>query len=117
MRDKWTSKVDALVRLAEDQRGTPEGDLAREKLASILRKHPEVCRYQPVVTLAERDLTLADIGKMKREGISLEGTWVGTDLQDAVRVMEDEYKRRIAEVFVVPKKLIKGGNDETVQEE
>lgn len=40
MKDRWKTKVDALIRLAEDQAGKPEGELAREKLASILKEHP-----------------------------------------------------------------------------
>jgi len=35
VKDRWKTKVDALIRLAEDQEGKPEGDLVREKLASI----------------------------------------------------------------------------------
>ena len=49
--NKWKRKLDALIRLARDQEGKPEGDVARDKIALILRNHPEALEYPPVVDL------------------------------------------------------------------
>ena len=81
MKDRWQTKVDALIRLAEDQKGKPEGDLAREKLLSILQKHPEAVTYKPIVDLAWRDITIKDVVTMHRRGISTDGFWTGATLQ------------------------------------
>ncbi|HUW11213.1 MAG TPA: hypothetical protein VM537_15895, partial [Anaerolineae bacterium] len=75
--NKWQRKARALARLAEDQRGKPEGDLAREKLLAILNKHPEAAQFEPVQQLIAQDITLKDIGWMKRHGVSVEGRWDG----------------------------------------
>lgn len=93
---KWTRKVDALIRLAEDQKGTPEGDLAREKLLSILQKHPEVQAYQPLTGFVQREISGADFVRMKQEGISTEGSWTGTNLFDALEKMMEDYFLRMA---------------------
>lgn len=112
MKNKWQSKVDALIRLAEDQKGKPEGDLAREKLLSILQKHPEAVTYKPIVDLAWRDLTTKDVVKMHRMGISTDGSWTGTNLQDALnKMMQDYYRRMVAAAFGVPEELLGHAND------
>ena len=95
MENRWQTKVDALIRLAEDQKGKPEGDLAREKLLSILQKHPEAVTYQPIVDLAWRDLTTKDVAQMHRRGISTDGSWTGVNLQDALAKMMQDYQRRM----------------------
>lgn len=95
--NKWQSKVDALIRLAEDQRGKPEGDLARQKLTEIVNKHPAARNYAPLLDLAQRDLTMADVRNMRRNGISTAGSWEGDDLRGAILAMQADYKRRIAE--------------------
>ena len=46
--NKWQPKIDALILLAEDQAGKPEGELAKEKLRRILRRFPELARSQAV---------------------------------------------------------------------
>jgi len=93
--NRWKRKVRALTRLAEDQRGKPEGDLAREKLLQIINKYPGAAQYKPVVELAKKDLTMADIGWMKRHGISTDGSWTGGNLFEAIALMEADYKQRI----------------------
>jgi hypothetical protein len=93
--NRWKRKVQALIRLADDQRGKPEGDLARQKLLSILNKYPEAREYQPVQELARRDLTLKDVGYMKRNLIPITGSWTGANLQQAIKLMEADYRERI----------------------
>jgi len=44
--DDWRRKVDALARLAKDQKGKPEGDVAAQKLRAIMDTHPEVFSRQ-----------------------------------------------------------------------
>lgn len=95
MLNKWRSKADALIRLAEDQRGKPEGDLAREKLVQILNKHPEAFYYEPLRELAKRDFTLADLGKMTKMGVSTDGSWTGRNLSEAIRLMVADYEGRL----------------------
>ena len=94
--NKWKRKADALARLAEDQRGKPEGDLARQKLQEIIANHPEAREYQPVKDLFARDLELKDIGAMRMAGISTEGSWGGRTLAEALAAMTQDYKARIA---------------------
>lgn len=96
--NKWKRKVDALIRLAEDQRGKPEGNLAREKLAEILRNHPEAACYKPLVDLTNGDLriiTTKDVAWMNRNKISTDGSWTGRDLAEALAMMEADYRSRI----------------------
>lgn len=107
MKDRWQTKVDALIRLAEDQRGKPEGDLAREKLLSILQKHPEAVTYKPIVDLAWRDITTKDVAEMHRMGISTDGSWTGRNLQEALfKMQQDYYRRMVAQAFGVPLNLM-----------
>lgn len=91
----WKRKARALARLAEDQRGKPEGDLARAKLLEIIGKHPEAKDYEPVKVLIEKDLTMRDIAMMHRDGISTDGRWEGESLQDAIAIMQADYRARI----------------------
>ena len=93
--NKWQRKVDALIRLAEDQRGKPEGDLAREKLTEILNKHPEAQRYPPMVDLVHRDFQAADVVVLKRRGIPTGGSWTGRSLDEALQLMMEDYARRL----------------------
>jgi hypothetical protein len=92
---RWQRKADALIRLAEDQRGKPEGDLARQKLLDIINAHPEAFEYQPLLDFAHRELTLRDVGEMERRGISTEGSWTAPTLEGAVKLMVADYKRRL----------------------
>ena len=102
MKNKWQTKVDALILLAEDQKGKPEGDLAREKLLLILQNHPEAVSYKLIVDLAWRDITTKDVVKMHRMGISTDGSWTGANLQEALYKMQQDYYRRMAEaVFAI----------------
>lgn len=94
--NRWRRKANALARLAEDQRGKPEGELARQKLQEIIANHPEAREYQPVNDLFARDLQLKDIGAMHRMGISTEGSWSGRTLGEALAAMSRDYKGRIA---------------------
>jgi len=94
---KWKRKARALSRLAENQRGKPEGDLARQKLLEIINAHPEAKDYEPVKELIRRDLAMKDVMTMKKRGIPLEGDWTGRNLFEAIALMETDYKRRIAE--------------------
>lgn len=96
--NRWKRKAIALAKLAEDQHGKPEGETARRKLLEIINKHPEATQLDEIKRLA-----LADLGKMKRHGISLAGSWTGKDLQDAIRL--EDYRQRIAENQ--PKPLLK----------
>ena len=90
--NRWKSKVQNLIRLAEDQAGKPEGDLAREKLRQILEKYPEARQYRPV-----KAFMLRDVGYMKRHGVPTDGSWTGANLQEAVALMVADYKQKIAE--------------------
>jgi len=92
---KWQRKARALSRLAEDQRGKPEGELARGKLLAILNKHPEAAQFEPVQQLIFRDITLKDIGWMNRHGVSVEGRWDGGDFAEAYVAMVMDYQQRI----------------------
>jgi len=89
---RWKEKARALAALAEDQRGNPEGDLAREKLLKIIRDHPEAANYEPVRTLVTRDIRLSDLKKFDTSG-----SWMGANLADALRLMLQEYRRRLTE--------------------
>ena len=89
-RARWKNKIDALLRLAEDQRGKPEGELAREKLDRILRMYPLVRQYQPV-----QEFMMSDLRYMKEHGISTDGHWEGDDLNGAMAAMIEDYRRRI----------------------
>ena len=93
--NKWRRKADALARLAKDQRGKPEGDLARQKLQEIIANHPEACEYQPVKDLFARDLELKDVGAMRLAGISTAGSWSGRTIGEALAAMSQDYRMRI----------------------
>ena len=103
MKNRWQTKVDALIRLAEDQKGKPEGDLAREKLLLILQNHPEAVHYQPILDLAWRDISTRDVAEMHRRGISTAGSWTGANLMAAIdKMLQDYYQRKVAQAFGVP---------------
>ncbi len=93
MRD-WRKVADDLVRLVDDQRGTPEGDTARRKLDEILAKYPEARAYEPIVDLEVKDMAMSEFGEMKRMGISTDGKWEGENLQDAIANMVSDLKGR-----------------------
>lgn len=90
--NRWKRKVQALARLAEDQRGKPEGKLAREKMRHILERYPEARDYEPV-----KRFMMSDIAYMARNDISTDGSWTGGDVREAVALMEVDYRRRIEE--------------------
>lgn len=94
--NRWKRKVRALTRLADDQRGKPEGDLARQKLLQIINKYPEAAEYEPVVELVKKDLMTTDITWMKRHGVFVAGSWTGGNLWEAIALMEADYKQRLA---------------------
>jgi hypothetical protein len=89
--DKWKRKVDALIRLAEDQAGKPEGDVAKVKLKQILDKHPWAAQeHKPLA-----DFAVSNLGYMRRVGISREGSWTGENLEHAIELMVSDYTWRI----------------------
>jgi len=91
--DRWESKVDALIRLAEDQAGKPEGEVARAKLQQILEKYSWVAEeHQPLA-----DFAISEFKYMKRVGISHQGSWTGRDLQETLTIMVADYRQRIEE--------------------
>lgn len=94
--NRWKRKVEALTRLAEDQRGKPEGDLARMKLQQILDRYPEARQYEPVMDFMLRELTMRDVAWMRQRGISTDGRWTGRNLAETIMIMEADYKQRIA---------------------
>lgn len=106
MPNKWQSKVNALILLAEDQAGKPEGDLAKEKLRRILRRFPELAKqHDPLADYADRTFTVYDLRQMKRQGISTAGEWTGGSLDEAIGIMVADYKRRAWGRETVPQKI------------
>lgn len=98
MTHKWQPKIDALVLLAEDQAGKPEGELAKEKLRRILRRFPELAvQHAPFGDYADRTFTVRDLSRMRHEGISTAGVWHGRNLAEAITMMEADYKRQLWE--------------------
>jgi hypothetical protein len=93
--NRWKTKVDALIRLAKDQAGKPEGELAREKLRQILEKYPEAARqHEPLADYA-REFTTGDLRYMMQHDIPIEGRWTGRNVQEALAMMVGDYWRRI----------------------
>jgi len=92
---KWKRKARSLSRLADDQRGKPEGDVARAKLDEIISKHPEAKTFEPVKVLFERDVTLSDIAMMRRNGVSTDGVWTASNIDEAIAKMTADYADRI----------------------
>lgn len=96
--NRWKRKARALARLAEDQRGKPEGDAAWEKLQQIIDAHPEAALYGPVIELIQREvewmMTGAHLVEMKKAGVNLDGSWSGESLGDAIHTMVADYRRR-----------------------
>jgi hypothetical protein len=88
--NRWKRKADALARLAEDQAGKPEGELAKEKLRKIIAKHPEAKEYPPIKNLSLR-------------GIDLTGSWSAGSPQEAVAMMFTDYRQRAAARAARPK--------------
>ncbi|MEN6507068.1 MAG: hypothetical protein ABFD92_21235 [Planctomycetaceae bacterium] len=88
----WKRKALALARLAEDQAGKPEGELAREKLLKILERHPEARDYAPL-----RAFTVGEFREMGRMGVSTDGSWTGASIEDAISMMVKDYQARFAE--------------------
>ncbi len=79
--NRWKRVAEGLARLAEDQRGTPEGEAAGRKLRAILAKYPQARDYEPV-----RQFTMADLRYILRHAdVSTEGRWDGQSPDDALR--------------------------------
>lgn len=87
---RWKRRALALARLAEDQRGKPEGESAARKLRHILERYPEAREYEPLA-----EFTMSDLRFMRAKGISTEGRWEGESVEDAIAVMIGDYRRRI----------------------
>lgn len=83
--NRWQRKAESLARLADDQRGKPEGELARQKLLEIINRHPEAAQYGPIVELAKRDIewvmTGAHLMEFKRAGGDTSGKWEGETIR------------------------------------
>lgn len=94
-KDRWQTKADALIRLADDQRGKPEGDVARAMLLKIINNHPESFAYQPLIDFAEREFTLGDLREMRQQNVSTDGRWTADTLDGAIKMMVADYKRRL----------------------
>jgi len=88
---RWKRRALALARLAEDQKGKPEGESAARKLSQILERYPEAREYEPIA-----EFTMGDLRSMRDKGISTEGRWTGESLEDAIAVMIRDYRERIA---------------------
>ena len=96
--DRWQPKFDALKRLAEHPRTPPhEADAARRKLALILEHVEEAKEYEPA-----REFMMSDIRRMRKQGISTDGSWTGGNLTHAIRLMEEDYRRRLEMGPVLP---------------
>lgn len=93
--EDWRERARKLAALAEDQRGKPEGEVARRKLTALINRHPEAASFAEVQTLARRDITLADVGYMRRAGISTDGEWTAGTLAEAIERMTADYAARI----------------------
>lgn len=100
MSTRWKRIADALLRLAEEQRGKPEGDLARAKLAQIIAKYPEARDYEPLQMLLVQMLTPRDIADMRRRGVNTDGSWTGRDLREALLVMAEDLRKRRASPWI-----------------
>jgi len=57
-----------------------------------LERYPEARDYEPV-----KQFMMSDIAYMQRNRISTDGSWTGRNLQEAVALMEAEYRQRIEE--------------------
>lgn len=85
----------ALKRLADDQRGKPESEAALAKIKELQAKYPELkLALKPLY-----GLTMGDIRLMHKSGISTDGSWTGVNLDDALRIMQEDYIRRIVAKF------------------
>jgi hypothetical protein len=100
--NSWKRKVQSLIRLAEDQAGKPEGELAREKLQKILARHPEAWDYEPV-----RRFTSKDLSEMVKMRVPLTGHWEGANIDEAINAMLAEYSQRLKETKsrIIPARL------------
>lgn len=110
--NRWKRKARALARLAEDQRGKPEGELARQKLLEIVNNHPEAAQYEPIVELARRDIEWIFKGshlvEMKRAGVDTDGKWEGANIRDAINAMVSDYKQRYMDRFDTTELIMAG---------
>lgn len=100
--NRWKKVAQDLARLAEDQRGKPEGDSARRKLNEILSKYPSARMFEPVM-----QFMMSDISRMHRRGISTDGIWVGANLREAFAAMVADYRIRsmneVVEIHQLPR--------------
>jgi hypothetical protein len=106
MSRRWSTTAEALVRLAEDQAGKPEGDAAEGRLLAVLKRHPEARNAPGVVSFLERKLGVSQrpappTGPMTlrewmdiRRGVNVYGRWTGTNLNDALHRMERDLRAR-----------------------
>lgn len=96
--NRWQKIVDDLTRLARDQQGTPEGELAKQKIQEVLARHPEARHYEPVQRLVDDGiLTGADLKFMMQSNIDVEGTWEADSVAGAMKMMQADLLGRIRE--------------------
>ncbi len=81
----WRRKAEALARLAADQKGKPEGDVAASKLAEILAKHPEARggHIGPIPRAGNMPRTMSTNGTVT---ITINGMWVYSSQVKDIRV-------------------------------
>lgn len=94
--NRWKRTAEALARLAEDQQGKPEGDVARQKLIQILDKHPEARSHPPIIAFMRREMTLREFHDIRAAGVDTDGAWTGVDWRDAIRKMTEDLRQRMA---------------------
>lgn len=113
--NRWKRVAASLVRLAVDQKGRPEGNVAREKLKIILEKHPEARSYRPVVEFMRLELagrgfrvpgrqrvspmTVREFHGMRRAGVDTDGSWTAGSFEKARRQMEADLRQRMADIM------------------
>lgn len=84
------TKVDGLIRLANDPGATPaERATATRKLEQIIHDRPESLEYQPL-----KEFTTRDFVAMKRADIPTGGSWTGRNLEEALALMIADYQER-----------------------
>lgn len=104
----WKEKIEAIKRLATDQKGKPEGEVAEAKLLELINKYPEAAQAQEVIDYAKDLFTLKDIADMHRQGTSTDGSWTAPTFEDAIKIMIEDYRQRKAMKQTEDRKQIEG---------
>ena len=91
-----------LKRLAEDQRGKPEGEAALRKIRELIEKYPETrSALKPYWEFTGHDFVF-----LKRHGINTDGVWEGRDFHEAIRRMQEHYCRLYLEYIEKQNEMI-----------